>query len=488
VTEPILFVDDTPQALEIISRLFESDYAITTAKDADEALELCRTRGPFAVVVSDYEMPGMRGAELLARVHEGWPETVTMLLTGVVEVDVAVEALHEGAIFRFLEKPCPRDILAGALQAGVAEYRRRTELRARKSELDFSMQCLQQFNGELDRRIMAQTHSLVRLHRFVSDLNSCDKLAQIAAAACEAASEICDVTGAEVAIATHADGSEPHVSACGKPLDDEREFQAVADREGVLGSISIPTRSAEGLPLGAAQRHMLASIAASTAVAARNAMRRRERDEAQQATIFALAKLAEQRDNETGKHLERVSAICRLVAEGLRDDGFERATLTSDWIDVLALSAPLHDIGKVGIPDSILLKPGKLTPEEWQVMRTHCEIGADTLRSVMKGPTDQPFLRMSLDIAWCHHEKWDGSGYPRGLAGEAIPLSARITALADVYDALTSERPYKKPWTHEAAVAWILQGAGAHFDPSVVETFARRADAVREIGVRLADT
>jgi putative two-component system response regulator len=237
-----------------------------------------------------------------------------------------------------------------------------------------------------------------------------------------------------------------------------------------------------------AQLEALRAIASATAVACFNVLRRVERDEAQQATIVALARLAEQRDNETGKHLERVSQYCRLIAEGLREDGHFRESITDAWIDDLARSAPLHDIGKVGIPDAILLKPAKLTPEEWTIMKRHTEIGAATLREVIREDREQDFLRMSLEIAWCHHEKWDGSGYPRGLAGDDIPLSARIVAIADVYDALTTVRPYKDAWSHERAVEWIRQGAGTHFDPRAAQSFLARNARADFIRARLADT
>ncbi|MCC7012597.1 MAG: HD domain-containing protein [Planctomycetes bacterium] len=486
IPEPVLFVDDTPEALEVIVRLFAGEHAIFTAASAEQALEMCRTHGPFAVVVSDYEMPGQRGAELLARVREGWPETVTMLLTGVVEVDVAVEALHAGGIFRFLEKPCPREVLAHALRDGIEEYRRRREASMRASQLDFSRQCLEQFNGELESRFNEQARALVRLHRFVSELNGCESVAQVAHVTAEAVREVCDVGAVEVVLARRGDGSDPCTEHSGGELGNTLESQPITGIEGVLGTIRVRADTARRLTESA--RGMLASLAASCAVAARNAIRRRERDEAQQATIFALAKLAEQRDNETGKHLERVSEYSRLIALGLVEDGWYRELITSEWVDVLAKSAPLHDIGKVGIPDHILLKPGKLTPDEWREMRRHTELGADTLRSVISESANQPFLRMSLDIAWCHHEKWDGSGYPRGLRCEEIPLAARIVALSDVYDALTSERPYKSAWTHDAALQWILQGSGSHFDPRVVDAFVQRAARADEIRARLADT
>jgi len=152
------------------------------------------------------------------------------------------------------------------------------------------------------------------------------------------------------------------------------------------------------------------------------------------------------------RDLERVSEYSQLIAEGLRRDGHYQDVITDDWIRDLYHSVPLHDIGKVGIPDRILLKSGKLDAEEWEIMKQHTTIGAQTLRSVMGEHSNSSLLRMGLEIAWCHHEKWDGSGYPRAIRGDEIPLSARILSLADVYDALTTVRPYKRAWTHEQAL------------------------------------
>jgi putative two-component system response regulator len=147
----------------------------------------------------------------------------------------------------------------------------------------------------------------------------------------------------------------------------------------------------------------------------------------------------------------------------------------------------LHDIGKVGIPDSILLKPGRLTPEEWDVMKTHSEVGGSTIEGVIRDFGAPSYLGMGRDIAWAHHEKWDGTGYPRGLKGLEIPLSARIVAIADVYDALTTLRPYKQIWSHAEAVDWIASRAGSHFDPDVVEAFLSRVDDANRIRAELAD-
>jgi len=186
--------------------------------------------------------------------------------------------------------------------------------------------------------------------------------------------------------------------------------------------------------------------------------------------LLTLAKLAESRDQETGFHLERIAEYCRLLAQALRRSSYARR-VDDEFVEWVFKSSPLHDIGKVGIPDGILRKPGPLTPEETLEMRRHCAIGGDTLRSVLEKYSGPSFLSMAMEIAYHHHEKWDGSGYPRELAGEDIPLAARVVALADAYDAITSERPYKKALSHEEAVARIKIDRGLHFDPVVVDTF-----------------
>jgi len=192
----------------------------------------------------------------------------------------------------------------------------------------------------------------------------------------------------------------------------------------------------------------------------------------QLATIFALAKLAEARDDDTGQHIERVRTLSRMLAERMRDMRLQAAQLSNAFIDDVCQTASLHDIGKVGTPDGILLKPGALTPAEFAQMQRHCALGAGTLDVVLKRYPDNQFLRMGVDVARSHHEKWDGSGYPDGLAGASIPLAARIVALADVYDALTSNRCYRPAFSHERACAMIQEGNASHFDPDVVSAFA----------------
>lgn len=188
----------------------------------------------------------------------------------------------------------------------------------------------------------------------------------------------------------------------------------------------------------------------------------RERTEELQQTrleiIRRLGLAAEFKDNETGLHVIRMSHYSRLIAEEVEHD--------NEWSDLVFNAAPMHDIGKIGIPDKVLLKPGKLDDEEWKLMRKHPEFGAAII-----GKHSSELMQMSREIALSHHEKWNGSGYPYGLKGEEIPLSGRIVAIADVFDALTTERPYKKAWTVENAVKFINKNSGSHFDPNLVPLF-----------------
>ncbi|GMW00385.1 MAG: hypothetical protein AMXMBFR84_15220 [Candidatus Hydrogenedentota bacterium] len=197
----------------------------------------------------------------------------------------------------------------------------------------------------------------------------------------------------------------------------------------------------------------------------------RQITEAQLSTIFALSTLAESRDPETGAHLERMRSYCALLASELATNGPYAGEISRDFADLLYSASPLHDIGKVGVPDNVLCKPGKLTEDEYAIMQTHCQLGADTLRRLKDKFPDNTFLAMGYEIALYHHEKWNGKGYPSGLRENAIPLSARILALCDVYDALTSKRCYKDAMSHEASAAIIYKERGEHFDPAIVDAF-----------------
>jgi len=206
-----------------------------------------------------------------------------------------------------------------------------------------------------------------------------------------------------------------------------------------------------------------------------------EISQSQLAAIFAMSKLAESRDPETGEHLERMREYCKILSEQLCRMPKYRSVIDRDFVDNIYAASPLHDIGKVGIEDSVLLKPGKLSDDEWVLMKRHSLIGAETLREVDRQHPGNAFIHTGIEIAESHHEKWDGSGYPYGLSGEAIPLVARILALGDVYDALTSKRCYKEAFSHDKSHDIIAEGSGTHFDADVVLAFFETENEFRRV-------
>jgi putative two-component system response regulator len=210
--------------------------------------------------------------------------------------------------------------------------------------------------------------------------------------------------------------------------------------------------------------------------------------ETRDVAIFAMARLAESRDPETGAHLERVRSYCQILAQHLGGLERYRQEITPEYARLIYLTRPLHDIGKVGIPDSVLLKPGRLSDREFDVMKTHTTIGAQTLDAALREFPGVKFLEMGRDIASTHHERFDGQGYPAALAGENIPLCGRIVALADVYDALTSKRVYKAAFTHDNAVSMITAERGTQFDPDIIEAFIHNEAKFAEIRRHFSET
>lgn len=218
--------------------------------------------------------------------------------------------------------------------------------------------------------------------------------------------------------------------------------------------------------------------------------RTRELALTQDVTIHSLASLAETRDNETGGHIMRTQNYVRLLAKRLQNHSKFQNTLDEATVELLYKSAPLHDIGKVGVPDAILLKPGRLTSDEFEQMKKHTQYGREAIlkaEKLLKTESTPSFLHQAREVAYSHHEKWDGTGYPQGLSGEAIPISGRIMAVADVYDALVSKRVYKPPLSRRQALAIMIEGRGRHFDPEVLEAFLDLEGEFRRIAVEFAD-
>lgn len=207
----------------------------------------------------------------------------------------------------------------------------------------------------------------------------------------------------------------------------------------------------------------------------------------QMSMIFALAKLAEMRDDETGQHIERLQTLCRMLATWMSGHPKFIYEIDAAFIERIFFASPLHDIGKVGIPDSILMKRGKLTPEEFEVMKTHAVIGSQTLAAVQKRYPHNAFINMGISISRSHHEKWNGKGYPDGLSGEAIPLSARIMAVVDVYDALRSKRVYKPAVSHQESCAILSSEKGQHFDADMIDVFMLHEREFEQVSDTLLD-
>ena len=227
-------------------------------------------------------------------------------------------------------------------------------------------------------------------------------------------------------------------------------------------------------------RELLDSLALQATSVLENASLINKSKDTQYTTMVKLAELAEKRDPETGKHLDRMKHYSKILAMEMGQTAKYSGIINDDFVEALYQSSPLHDIGKVGIYDNILLKPGKLTAEEFDIMKTHTSIGGE----ILQGPD---FLMFSRNVALGHHEKFDGNGYPSGLKGEDIPLEARIVALADVYDALTSKRVYKQSFPFEKTYAIIMEGKGTAFDPDVVDAFEKTIDQFQEIQEKYGD-
>jgi putative two-component system response regulator len=441
----VLLVDDSCDFLAGVQQLLAPRFEVSLAASGAEALARCEQGGPFAVVVSDYGMPGMTGIELLAELAQHWPDTARILLTGCADLGLALEALDRGAIYRFLTKPPIPARLVEAVASGTARYHAIEEERALTEQLAFARESLQALNGALEERLERELSRLDALARGSENIASSSSPEEVLERATEAVREILGARAGEV-----------H-----------------------LGQDSALTVAAPG-ELRASERRSLAILSSSARGALAVTLRRESQREAQRATLLALQRTARQRDDDTGEHLARVSGYVRELAEGLRASAAHHAEVSPAFVEDLVLAAPLHDIGKVAIPDAILFKPGKLDEREWEVMQRHAEIGAEILRGVHAG-TGAGLLELAREIAWTHHERWDGSGYPRRLARAAIPLAGRIMALADCYDALTSERPYKHAWPHHAAATYIEEQSGLAFDPDLVAVFRARQEVFAAI-------
>ena len=511
----VLVADDDPLARRLWSRLLRSEgYQVLEAKSGTEALEIARGHHPHTIVL-DVCMPEIDGLECARRLKAD-PE--------LQDIPVIMATGKEGHV----------NMMAG-LEAGADEYltkplhhrefilRVRSMVRYRLAWLDLqashqaqirqarSLNLLLGFSrhlaatDDLDRVLdltVEMTASLTGCRRISIMLPSRDNKHLRIATSIGLKDKLTDQT--QVPIGT---GIAGQVFASGRSLvaNTAEAMPVRSGRYDTLFFASVPlvcavmtapektvgvlnaTERPGGRPFDPQDLQCLDLICNYAAAAIHGTLNRRARDEARDSVVFALAKLAEQRDNETGRHLERMVCYCLTLARQLRRHPAYAGDIDDEFLASLHRAAPLHDIGKVAVPDHILLKPGKLTPAEAAVMRAHTTIGAETIRSVLDRIPGSAFLKMAQDIAHHHHEWFDGSGYPDGIRGLDIPVTARIAALADVYDALTSRRTYKRPWSCGQAAGEIGALSGTQFDPDLVDAFLQSQDEFARLTTELAD-
>ena len=272
-------------------------------------------------------------------------------------------------------------------------------------------------------------------------------------------------------------------------VEDERKGLSLGASDYITKPISPPILEARVKTHLAAKAYSDFLTDKTTYLESEVARRTREISAIQDVTIQAMASLAETRDSDTGNHIRRTQGYVKALGSKLKTHPRFSAFLTDAMIEMIFKSAPLHDIGKVGIPDRILLKPGRFEPEEFEIMKTHTTLGRDAIQTAEDSlGLKVEFLSVAKEIAYGHQEKWDGSGYPENVRGDDIPVSARIMAVADVYDALISRRVYKNSMSHEKAITIIAEGRGSHFDPDMVDAFLAIQDEIQMIANRYADS
>jgi len=501
----ILIVEDEPELRFILAaHLRATGFEVIEAHEGAEAVELSKQRLPDMIIM-DVGLPGMDGLTATRKI-KAQPETADIpiiILTARTGADDVVAGLGAGAQ-EYLAKPFD-----------IAELLARVETVYR---LSIAAKDLDNLNTQLEAEVDAKTHRLQILYDYMRGLNAANSRDDILDRAMQCVTEtigarrvslfLLNTTGSHLectrAIGINADSVSPldvnqlagitgqvfqnqetlAARACNKHCDDDRNYERDAfistplisatlqTEDGVIGMLNV-TDKHDDQEFSEDEVSCIRSIADAAAIALENIDRRNQLQRSVRSLLDTVGRLAEFRDEETNAHLKRVSQFAKIVATEARNDDRFADVITDTFIESLVQTAPLHDIGKVGIPDDILTKPGKLTDEEFNIMKTHADIGRRVIEEAIDPQHPVPLLQMCSEIAHCHHERFNGKGYPRRISGETIPLAARIVALVDAYDAITSERRYKRAMPHEKAVEIIRSEAGQHFDPGLVDAFLR---------------
>lgn len=520
-TPTALVVDDDASIRRLCRAMLEKEgWCVHEAADGAVAVASAKAHLPD-VIIMDVLMPKLDGLEAtrLLRADPATENIPIIIFSALSDSSDAIAGLEAGAD-EYLVKPLnPREFVVRVrsmtrLHRAWRELHRNYDVlgehaRSLNLLLDFSgaLAWTEDFEAILDKT-MEVTATLTSCRRISIMLpDSSGKNLRIARSVGLDASLVSDiVVPVGDAIAGEVFATRRQIVCNAKEdagqLPDAPDLAFFVDGEGrPLPRVSIAMCAAEetvavlnatdrigGQTFSAQELDYLNLICNVAASAIKNILTSEARDAARDSIVVALAKLAEHRDDDTGKHLERVTIFCLTLAKRLRRGPKYRDTIDTAFLRNLQRAAPLHDIGKVAIPDSILLKAGRLSPEEMAVMRTHAAIGTETIRSVLARTPESDFLKMAEEIAHGHHEWYDGSGYPRGTRGNEIPLAARILALADVYDALTTRRVYKEAIPHDEAVGVILDLTGTQFDPDIVDVFRQCQEEFRRLAGELADS
>jgi len=515
----ILVVDDDDRLTFILrAHLVNAGFEVSICHSGGQALEHAQTHLPD-VIILDIQLPEMDGLEVTRELRRR-PATENIpiiLLTARSGRDDIVLGLDAGAQ-DYVLKPFNVEELTARVRAML--------------KLSHAQREIDDLNNQLSDEVRHKTERLELLYSYVRELNQangaehiydlvvatvqkstgCQRVSimlhdptsgklvckRAAGIDPQVAEKVCVDTDTGIAGQVFTTGTTMVASMVETGRRDSRQYTSSSFlstplvstymvREGRRLGVLNATDKRDGTPFTAEETECLRSIADSAAIALHNEERRSGLTKSIRALLLTVGRLSEYRDEETGLHLERVRDYARLLAEALAENLKYKDVVTPTFVEDLHQAAPLHDVGKVGIPDEILNKPGSLTEREFQIMQTHTTIGRHTLLLAMEETGPVPLLQMCVDIAHCHHERYNGKGYPRGISGEEIPLAARIIALVDAYDAMTSQRCYKQALTHTKTVGIIREESGAHFDPHAVEAFLNVAEEFDRVRSAKAD-
>jgi putative two-component system response regulator len=511
----VLVVDDDATNRAVCKGCLErAGYQVYEAADGRIALAQVGEKVPD-VVVMDIMMPNMDGLEC-TRALRADPDTrdiPIIIVSALARPEDILSGLEAGAD-EYLSKPIRSSELVLRVQSMARLHRDRMDLLMSYEERGKQMRILSRL-VEFCRAVSnSQTSNEILEHTVaaVADVTDCRRVSIMLPDESRQFLNVVSSLGVDEAVirAVKVPLGEPiagRVFTAGEAVVVNTEAEAHTcsgdydapffasvplvsaplDAAGRVVGVLNATEKEGCLPFESRDLEYVELISKVTGTAIHDMHMREARDQASDSIMVGLAKLAEYRDNDTGRHLDRVTQFCLMLARTLRKKGAFRKQIDQDFLHNLERSVPLHDIGKVAIPDEILLFPGKLSEEQMSIMRTHTVAGANTIQSLIDKAPGVCFLEMAMTIARYHHERWDGLGYPAGLSGADIPLAARITAVADVYDALTTRRVYKEAFSHEKAASIILEGSGTQFDPDVVEAFRLRENDFAGLAETMAD-